>query len=53
MADQRRIRDAQEKIAASTRNPLLATALGIGHQANGRIVARPAGCGPPDRRARE
>lgn len=53
MADQRRIRDAQEKIAASAWNPLLSAALGIEHQANGRIVARPAGCGPPRRRARE
>ena len=53
MADQRRIRDAQEKIAASARSPLLPAALGIEHQANDRIVARPTGCGPPRRRARE
>jgi len=53
MADQRRVRDAQEKTAASARSPLLPAALGIAHQVNGQIVARPTGCGPPERRALE
>ena len=53
MANQSRVRDAQEKIAASARNPLLPAALGIVHQVNGRIIVRPTACGPPHRRARE
>jgi hypothetical protein len=52
MANQRRVKDAQEKTAASARSPLLPAALGIVHLVNGRIVARPADCGPPHRRAR-
>ncbi|MGO9079863.1 MAG: hypothetical protein ACLQDY_12585 [Streptosporangiaceae bacterium] len=53
MADQRSLRDAQKKHAASTRNPLPATGPAIDYRANGRIVARPVICGPPERRARE
>ena len=53
MTDQHRIRDAQEKIAASIRSPLVPTAVGIAYQVNGRMVARPTGCSPPHRRARE
>jgi hypothetical protein len=53
MADRSSVRDAQEKTAASARNPLLATGLGVGHQTNGQIIARPVICGPPRRRARE
>jgi hypothetical protein len=53
MANQSKVRDPQEKIAASVRSPLLPAALGIVHQVNGRIVARPTDCGPPHRRARE
>lgn len=53
MADRSSVRGAQEKTAASARNPLLATGLGVGHQTNGQIIARPVICGPPERRARE
>jgi len=53
MADQSSVPDAHKKAAASGRYPVLSTAPGIVHQANGQIITRPVICSPPERRARE